>query len=191
MDALGIETVTLALRDVIEQALGAGTVYVGPLDDANVGDARVVLFLYRVCANASLRNEEHVVAGSTIADPPIVHRHAMPLDLYYLVTAGTRETGGEAASLRTLGRVIQVLNAQPTLVGMTVQGEIVRVTFEHVSSDEMGRIWNLFPAINYRTSVVYVASPVWIDPMLPSTQGPPVVEQQLHMGHLIDRGAAV
>ena len=43
----------------------------------------------------------------------------------------------------------------------------VRVSLDPVSTEEMSRIWTLFPTANYRTSVAYVASPVWIDPDQP------------------------
>jgi hypothetical protein len=45
-----------------------------------------------------------------------------------------------------------------------VDGETVRLTLDPISNEEMGRVWTLFPTENYRTSVIYIASPVWIDP---------------------------
>jgi hypothetical protein len=40
----------------------------------------------------------------------------------------------------------------------------------------------LFPTANYRTSIAYLASPVWIDPKLPETVGAPVVKDSLDVG---------
>ena len=37
------------------------------------------------------------------------------------------------------------------------------VTLEPLSTEEASRVWTLFPAVNYRTSVGYIATPVWID----------------------------
>jgi hypothetical protein len=77
---------------------------------------------------------------------------------------------------------MQVLQASPNLTGVPVQGETVRVTLDPVSSEEMSRIWTLFPAANYRTSVVYLATPVWIDPVLPLASAPPVTSEAHPVG---------
>jgi hypothetical protein len=46
----------------------------------------------------------------------------------------------------------------------------------------MSRIWTLFPTANYRTSVVYLATPVWIDPAHIAATGAPVVEEPHTLG---------
>ena len=48
-------------------------------------------------------------------------------------------------SLRVLGCAMQTLNDQPQLVGLGVGGDTIRVTLEPVGSEEMSRIWTLFP----------------------------------------------
>jgi hypothetical protein len=188
-----IELVSRAIQDVLQSAFAAaginGGVYVGPLDDPDATDAAAVLFLYRLVANADLRNAEHRVAAVDPQQPSIVHRGALPLDLYYLFTAGTSQTGGELQSLRALGCAMQRLNDQPHLVGIGVGGDAVRVSLEPVGSEEMSRIWTLFPTANFRTSVVYLASPVWIDPAIARPVGPPVVSEPHRVGQF-ERGAA-
>jgi hypothetical protein len=47
--------------------------------------------------------------------------------------------------------------------GPAVDGDQVRLTLEAVTTEELAHVWALFPNTNYRTSVVYVASPVRID----------------------------
>jgi hypothetical protein len=173
MDANAIRIVTKALQDLLTPIVG--DVYVGPLDDPNAAGAKAMLFLYRVAVNADLRSSPHVVATPT--SPPIVYENSLPLDLHYLVTAGTAQTGGELDALRVLGLMMQTLNATPNLVGLPVLGETVRLSLDPVGSEEMSRIWTLFPTANYRTSVVYVATPVWIDPAVVRAPGPPVVEE--------------
>ncbi len=182
MDADGIQRVTTALAELLTPVVG--NVYVGPLDDADANGAQAVLFLYRVAINSDLRSAEHRVAAPAPDQAPIVHRGSLPLDLYYLLTAGTRDTGGELPSLRVLGRVMQALNDTPELVGVPVQGETVRLSLDPVSCEEMSRIWTLFPTANYRTSVVYLATPVWIDPARLPTLGGPVVHETYRVGHL-------
>ena len=98
---------TEALRARLEEALAAsgvpGTVFVGPLDDADASGAALILFLYRIVPNASLRNREHRVPSD---DPPPRGRrlqNALPLDLYYLVTVGTTPGASEETLLQALG----------------------------------------------------------------------------------------
>ena len=183
MQADAIKRFSEALQGRLTAA-GIAAVYVGPLDDADAQNADLVLFLYRVAVNADLRNAEHRVPGNTPADPPIVYRGSLPLDLYYLLTVGTATTAGEPESLGVLGRALQILSAAPEFSGASLRGETVRVSLETMSSEEMSRIWTLFPTANYRTSVVYLATPVWIDPGVPLVEAAPVVEETYRFGHL-------
>ena len=180
MDADAIRIVTKALQDYLTPILG--DVYVGPLDDTNARDAKAVLFLYRVAVNADLRSLPHVVPQGN-SRPPIVYENALPLDLYYLLTAGSSQTGGELDALRVLGLAMRALNDSPSLDGVVVRGETVRFSLDPIGIEEMSRIWTLFPTANYRTSVVYLATPVWIDPAHLATIGEPVTEEPHVVGH--------
>lgn len=176
---------TEALRERLRIALTAsgvpGTVFVGPLDDADSSGAALILFLYRIVPNTSLRNRERRVPSMT---PPQVDvfQNSLPLDLYYLVTVGTTPGSSEETLLRALGFAMQSLQIDPDLSGPALNHELVRVTLESLSTDEASRIWALFPAANYRTSVAYLASPVWIDPPQPETTAAPVVDDRLSAG---------
>ena len=68
MKADAILRVTEALRERLRVALAAsgvpGTVFVGPLDDADASGAALVLFLYRIVPNPSLRNRERRVPST-------------------------------------------------------------------------------------------------------------------------------
>jgi hypothetical protein len=181
----GILRVTEALRERLKQALISsgvpGSVFVGPLDDADASGAALILFLYRIAPNPSLRNREHrVVSGGT---PPVtVYQNALPLDLYFLVTVGTTANSSEETPLRALGFVMQSLQADPELSGAAVSQDLVRVTLEPLSTDEASRIWALFPTANYRTSIAYLASPLWIDPLQPAPLAAPVTQDELRAG---------
>lgn len=177
MSADALFRVTEAIRSRLQAALVAagdpGSVFIGPLDDPDAAGASLILFLYRMVPNASLRNTEHRVPSASPPPPYVTHRDALPLDLYYLITVGTRPGAGEEPLLRVLGFVIQALQGAPELPGAVVtpggmrislEPDVVRVTFEPLSTDEISRIWALFPTANYRTSIAYLASPVWIDP---------------------------
>jgi len=193
-----ISRVTSALQARLEAALVAasdgGKVFVGPLDDAESQAASLTLFPYRIVPNASLRNTEHRVPSATPPPPYIVYRDALPLDLYYLISVGARPgapKGPLLDVLGTLGYAIQELQVRPDLPGATVtsggtpvslEPDPVRVTMEPLTTDEIGRLWALFPTVNYRTSVAYVASPVWIDPPLALPAAARVLQDQLRAG---------
>lgn len=185
MKANAIRRVTEALRDRLQSALdGAsvpGKVFIGPLDDADSSGAPLILFLYRIVPNSSLRNGERRVPSVKVPQVD-VFRTSLPLDLYYLVTVGTTPSSSEEALLSALGLAIQALQGNPDLTGPGLDYETVRVTLEPLTTDEASRIWALFPTANYRTSVAYLATPVWIDPLLPEPTAAPVVDDRLLAG---------
>ncbi|MFO1207167.1 MAG: DUF4255 domain-containing protein [Burkholderiales bacterium] len=172
---------TKALRERLELVAGVGKVFVGPLDDPDAAGASLILFLYRIMPNPSLRNREHRVPSD--APPPVVvFGNSLPLDLCYLVTVGTTPGGDEEALLETLGGAMQALQLEPELTGAGVGHETVHVSLDPLTTEEMSRIWALFPTANYRTSISYLASPVWIDPKIPAAVGAPVVKDSLDVG---------
>ena len=77
---------------------------------------------------------------------------------------------------------MQALQLDPELTGPDLGYEAVHVSLEALTTEETGRIWALFPTANYRTSVVYLASPAWIDPLQPEAVAVPVVKDSLDVG---------
>lgn len=183
MSAEAIFNVTQALTKRLQTALAAstvpGTVFVGPLDDPDAAGAALILFLYRVMPNASLRNRERHVLDTSTPPQVVVFRDSLPLDLYFLITVGTRPGQSEEPLLRALGYAMRELQVDPDLTGPVVNHETVHVSLEPLSTDEVSRVWNLFPAANYRTSVAYVASPVWIDPAEPPKLAARVADERV------------
>jgi hypothetical protein len=184
MSATAIQRAAEAFAKRLEDG-GNTKVYVGPLDDQGAEEANLVLFLFRVAAHGDLRNAEHRVPGPLPTDPPVVYRDALALELHFLLTVGGAADAGEPESLGTLGRAMQLVNGAPILSGISVDGQTVRLTLASVSSEEMSRVWTLFPTANYRTSVIYVASPVWIDPELPPLDAEPVISEQYEAEQLV------
>jgi len=186
VSADAILKVTEALRGRLQVALTAstvpGTVFVGPLDDVDASGAALILFLYRIVPNASLRNREHRVASATPPPPVIVFQNSLPLDLYFLVTVGKNPGASEETLLKALGFTMQSLQVDPVLSGSTVGQDPVHVSLEPLTTEESSRIWALFPTANYRTSIAYLATPVWIDPPQPEPVAALVVEDQLLAG---------
>ena len=62
--------------------------------------------------NASLRNREHRVLDTSTPPQIVVHRDSLPLDLYYLITVGTRPGASEEPLLRALGYAIRELQSR-------------------------------------------------------------------------------
>jgi uncharacterized protein DUF4255 len=182
MNADALLRVTKTLRERLELVAGTGKVFVGPVDDPDSAGASLILFLYRIMPNASLRNREHRVPSDVPPPPVVVFNNSLPLDLYYLVTVGTTPGDDEETLLETLGGAMQEFQLEPELTGPGVGYETVHVSLDPLTTEEMSRIWALFPTANYRTSIAYLASPVWVDPKLPETLGSPVVKDSLDVG---------
>jgi hypothetical protein len=189
MKGNAIRQVTDALFDRLKAALTAstvpGTVFVGPLDDPAASGAALILFLYRIEASTALRNREHRVPSGTPPPSPsvLVFQNSLPLNLYFLVTVGTKVgTTTEETLLGALGYVMQSLQSDPDLTGPKIDHDTIHVSLEPLSTEEISRIWALFPTANYRTSVAYLATPVWIDPPAPDLIAPPVIQDQLNAG---------
>jgi hypothetical protein len=185
MSAEAIFQVTQALRarlqDALTEASDPGSVFVGPLDDPDAQGASLILFLYRIAPNSSLRNREHRVPSD---NPPqvLIFNNSLPLDLYYLVTVGTLAGSSEEPLLKTLGFVMRALNLSPDLAGAGTGHETVHVSLDALTTEETSRIWSLFPTANYRTSIAYLATPVWIDPPQPQPQAVRVKQDTLLAG---------
>lgn len=182
-----IMKVTVALKARLERILGgAEKVYVGAPNKADVDNRLAALFLFHINPNAELRNEVRMSPppASGPAEGPAVRLNALPLDLRYLLTV-FRRTGdggsGDPTELKTLGQIIQVLHAEPTLADASVSGQVVRLTLDPYSMEEMSRIWGLFPGDSYRTSVVYLASPVFVEAG-EFRSGPPVQKREQRSG---------
>jgi hypothetical protein len=194
MDNLAIQRVTKLIRDRLMVALGTTNnthVFIGPLHDDGAQNAYLVLFLYRVVPNADLRNATHEVPDPGKPNSaPITYQSSLPLDLHFILTAGGRKDGGEYESLARLGTAMRALNEQPVLAGSALDNEAVRLTLYPGSGDELSRVWALFPDQNYRTSVLYLATPVWIDPVMERMAAPPVIVDRKFTGIVDIRGNA-
>lgn len=183
MTALFDVTSVLAARLAV--AIG-GPVYVGPPVAKEVGTNKLVLFPFHIVPNRDLRNATYLVEPG--ADPlsPLIEADALPVDVRYLISV-FRSGGGQAdaSELLVLGHAIQELHRNPTITEADVPDQRVRLTPEPYPMEEMSRVWGLFPETSYRTSMVYLASPVYIS-LDPDQPGPPVLERTTKSGPFVD-----
>jgi hypothetical protein len=178
---------TEALRARLEQSVGLNEVYVGPpIKDDVKGKAS--LFLFNVVPNRDLRNVERVAPPSSGSAPNAAGARveALPVDLRFLISVFPK--GTDSSELTTLGEIMLALHLEPTLSGSILEGQVVRLTPEPYTVDDLNRIWGMFPEESYRTSVVYVASPVFIE--APLALGPPVLSRTLKHGVSADAAHA-
>jgi hypothetical protein len=185
MSEAAITQTTEALRRRIEEAISPGAVHIGaPIRDERI-NSEVSLFLFHIEPNAELRNERRFGApsASESAQRPVMQLDALPLDLRYLITVFRRGdiNTADPNELTTLGQVIQALQGQPTLSGAELPNQVVRLTPEPYPMEEMSRIWGLFPNEPYRTSMVYLATPVFVEAGNIGL-GPPVLKRKQKIG---------
>ena len=184
-----IQAVTEAIRDLMTATLheamnappGTFSVYIGP-PDADQDQDELILFPMRVTPSAESRNAERIRPFPTAADPPRRGDPAVPLDVHYLVTSGSPRNSTARDGLRRLGYAIQAIEAASPISLPAFFQDAVWLSIEPLSIDELSRIWGLFPSFNCRTSFVFRASPIWIDPLRLEAVGAPVVSHGVLAG---------
>src|SRR5262249_23935308 len=119
-----------------------------------------------------------------LARPGETGHPALPLTLYYLVTAfGANDD--DTVAHRLLGRAMSVLHDHPVLGAdeirvaipnndLFLQRERIRVPAQPLSVDEMYKLWTAFQT-QYRISAAYQAAVVLIDSTLPTRTPLPVL----------------
>jgi hypothetical protein len=181
--ALALIQTTEALRARLNDVLGVGSVHVGAPLKGERQNRTVSLYLYNIQPNRDLRNVDRHTPAPPGAPPggllPIVD--ALPVDLRYLISVFRENPlAEEPTELARLGLIMRALHAEPTLSGSALPGQTVRLTPEPYAINELKEIWGLFPDEPYRTSVVYLATPVFIE--LDALSGPVVLERKLDAG---------
>ena len=184
---MAIDAVTEAIRALLEASLGhvpggqQMAVNVAAGAPAATGGAHLFLFLYLITPAPELRNADRVRPSPGPADPPRLLKPAVPLELHYLVAAGPAATDQGLGILADAIRVIE--GASPVAVPSAAQAA-VWLSLLPMTSDEMSRIWGLFPNESCRSSFAFRASPVWIDPRAPVAPAAPVTDDEAMLGRL-------
>ena len=188
MSALAIQNVLNALLRRLRTGLASGglpsNVYIGPPNDDNAKASDLTILLVRVMPNAALRNAERRLPPAGPGQPARVLANATPVDLHLLLTVASTTSGGEPASLGTLGRVVQVLADAPVLGPDEVPDQEAHVSLDKIETEDLARVWAMFPLTSYRPSLLYLVTPVWIDPGVTVAEAPPVVDDRRSTGVL-------
>jgi hypothetical protein len=169
VSAAALFDTTLALARRIRQATGL-EVHIGSPLKREMGTARVALSLVHLQPNAALRNTPRFGAppASAPVTAPAPLMAAIAFDLHYLITCYRPPTPADVAppepgELVSLGQIIALLHSDPALTGSTLPGQDVRLSPQSFTPEDMNRIWGLFPEEPFRTSIVYLATPVYVE----------------------------
>ena len=180
-NSLAIATVTAALREVLQPAVGKavpGAAVGFSRPDAGSGTPpapSVNVYLYQVTPNAAYRNAD---MPTRRADGTLVTRPQAALDLHYLFTFHGDDSQLQPQLL--LGAVASTLHAQPLISPAAIakaisdfaflstsdlakQVERIKFTPTSLSLEEFSKLWSVFFQIEYTLSAAYQASVVLID----------------------------
>jgi hypothetical protein len=178
------EAIAELVRRGINEAAGfendTFNVFLGPPDAEITDDPELILFPMRVTPSADLRNAPRVRPFPEPTDPPREIAGAVPLDLHFLATAGAPQGETTAGSLKRLGDAIRAIEAASPIAVPAFCQDAIWLSLEPVTTDELSRIWGMFPNFNARTCFTFRASPVWIDPLQPPEPGPPVISDEAY-----------
>lgn len=200
---LAIATVTETLRQLLDQAAqaavsGSSATSVRPAaaaggSPAGTPNLGVNVFLYQVTPNAAWRNMDlpHRRSDGTLCGRPRV-----ALDLHYLLTFYGQESKLEPQ--RILGRIVQVMHAQPVLTRDQIRSTITTVSFLAASNlpddielvkfvplplslEELSKLWSVLFQTTYTLSVAYQGTVVLIESDVEPRQALPVRERNLRV----------
>lgn len=185
MSADVLNQLTRALQLLLHDAVKRSPPPVDPSQTVAIGTPEdddklpVRLLLFHVEPNREQRNDKRLAVA-----PDNAAQNSIPLDVRYLIVVNRLSAGPDVQDtneLSNLGRIIAKLQAEPTITGSLLPGQNVRLTPEPYPLEELSRIWSLFPKAAYRPSVVYLASPVFVDAE-PLVRGRPVVSRRIDGG---------
>lgn len=192
---MALDLVTAAIMDLLKNSLRAQpavpedafTVTLASPDEG-AGEADLSLFLYLVTPAPELRNADRIRPWPTATDVPRLLEPAVPIELHFLVTLGKGAPSG-APGLSRLADAIRAIESGSPLVVPDAFQSAVWLSLLPLTSDEMARIWGLFPNENCRSSFAFRASPVWIDPREAPPVAAPVSDDQSTAGRMLENAA--
>lgn len=184
---MAIDAVTTAIINRIKASLenqqgvaaDSFVVSLASPDESGSAAADLDLFLYLITPDSELRNAARLHPHPTPDDPPQLFAPAVPVELRFLATTGAKAPSGAPGLARLAGAIRAVEASSPLSVPIAFQ-EAVWLSLLPLNTDEMARIWGLFPNQNCRSSFAFRASPVWIDPRDPVPASTAVSDDGFH-----------
>lgn len=161
------------------------------LTNGNLSNPTLNIFLYQVTPNTGWRNVDLAsrnYSGDRSTNPP------MALDIHYILSAYAEE---DLHAEMLLGGAMHLLHEMPGLdrsrivaaltplasdlreCGLADQVEQIKITPEHLNSEEMSKLWSAIQS-NYRPSIVYLATVVLIREERPKRSALPVLVRGLN-----------
>jgi hypothetical protein len=195
---LAVAAVTAALQDVLQSAAVAAVVGTDvtirrpeTINTDGQEKAAVNLYLYQASPDPSWSNADLPTRNGIGV---LLRRPQVALNLDYLISFHGSELVMEPQ--RLLGSVISVLHANPILEMDAILGainsrnylsqdtvfdqvELVKLSPLNLSLEELSKLWSVFYQIPYTLSVIYRASPVFIEAQLAASIVKPVTEVKI------------
>jgi Pvc16 N-terminal domain len=197
---LAIAAVTAALHDILQNAAltvsGTDVTLKRPERVSTDGQdkAAINMYLYQTSPNPSWSN---VDLPTRNGNGGLVRRPQIALNLDYLISFYGSELVMEPQ--RLLGSALAALNAHPVLEMDTIksaidsrdylsqstifdQTELVKFGQINLSLEELSKLWSIFFQVPYTLSVVFRASPVFVEAQLDTLTVKLVAEKGVHIG---------
>lgn len=203
-----IATVTATLRDILFDNLNI-TQFAGikvtskPPDVIESGGPglRLNIFLYKITINQGFKDRELPLRNTT---GELVRHPLLALNLHYLLTAYTNDTDDlqEIESQQVLSKAMMTLNENSILSRdkilatrknsskipdkglddhLETQIELVKLSPDSLSLEEITKLWSSFFQIHYRLSISYIATVILLESKKKTKISPPVQERNLYI----------
>jgi len=200
------------VREVTNETIDITSISPNKLDTPQpslTGQYRLNIFLYNVSLNPGFRNSMHPLRNST---GDLVNNPQIGLDLYYLLSVYSKDAEDHSLiAQRILASAMRILNENPILTSDIInkgasiylkdipdgaegqkilsdladQKEKVKITFHHLSLDDLSKIWTSFFQTNYCISVGYQATVILLDSKLKKVKSMlPVADRLLFLEQL-------
>jgi hypothetical protein len=196
---LAIATVTAALRQTLNAVVGidvpgAEVTTMRP-DEPKKVEPHVNIYLYQVTPNAAWRNADLPTRRN---DGGLVQRPQVALDLHYLLTFYGDEDRLEPQ--RLLGSAVRTLHTMPIITRQVIRDtitnplfdflagsnladevELIKLTPTPLSTEELSKLWSVFPQTPYALSIAYQGTVVLIESEETPQKALPVRERSLYV----------
>ncbi|MCL2173285.1 MAG: Pvc16 family protein [Candidatus Bathyarchaeota archaeon] len=205
-DYRAIATVTAVIRDILVES--QANIEEGSTVDVNTSSPAALkrltkedvlsLFLYQITTNAAYRNADLPTRNST---GQLMTKPVLALDLHYLLSASSANELKAQLMLSSAmvalqenaiipkNKISNTINADPKPIGEDFLNdsnlantlESLKINLHPISTEELTKLWSSFFQTDYRLSVAYHVSVVFIESHLNPQPSLPVSRRQLQI----------